>query len=323
MKLTALMVCINEEDYIYYALKSIYDVVEEIIIVEGAANHRFAPDAEERGVLSPRGLSGDNTYLEIQRMLDEDVDHKITVIRHGRADTVNTLRRIGLRSMHPDADYCLVVDADTLFKPEEIISLRSLVTTYPNIWMIASRELMFFLDFGHILTVGKKYLKLCNYLDTGLFWKYSTELEFRAQRPYWKNEKFEAKLQPLWDLRRYSRETPQCLFSITGVFQEFHYGWVHTPEKMEGHILRIAHAHINRAAAGDTTGHFPQFLPLVGKSDKEILSWYHTYHKIWTGLFDETVEEHLEEFKGAHPRIMKTHPYHGKSKKELGWNEGW
>ena len=85
--------------------------------------------------------------------------------------------------------------------------------------------------------------------------------------------------------------------------------------------MRWAHAKINAVIRGSQDEKLKRWCePIIGKSDEEILEYYRAYHKIWTGIYDETVGEHLEEFHGEHPEVMKKHPFYGKSKEELGWD---
>jgi len=323
MKLTVQMVVINEEDYVYFALKSIYDVVEEIVIVEGAARNRYGREAIEQGFLTEEGLSTDGTQAEIQRMLDEDADHKIKYIRYGWQQSVNDLRRHCHQNVSSNTDYCLILDSDAVYRPREIQCLRNLVIGYPSIWMIAAKELMFFLDLNHILTVGEDYLQMCNYIDSGLFWKYLPDIEILGQRPYRLGQKMELGLRRtrFQELKTLDKKGEKLyLFEPAGLFDILHFGWVHTPEKMERHILRWAHATRNLVARGGGDERMKRWCaPILESNDGEIMEYYQTYHKIWTGIYDESVEEHLEKFTGTYPVVMLEHPYYGKSAEELGW----
>lgn len=322
MKLTAQMVVINEEDYVYYALKSIYDVVEKIVIIEGAATNRFGKDAVERGFVLESGLSADRTHREINRILDEDVDKKIDYIQYGWTETVNNLREYCHSKVDEDTDYNLIIDSDALYKAEEIQRLRNLVETHPSIWMIAAKELMFFLDLNHILTVDQEHLQLCNYIDSGLFWKHLPNLKIFGQRPYYNSNKMESFLKrvSVQGLDKIQDEERLYLFEPNGVFDIFHYGWVHTASQMEQHILRWAHATRNMVRRGGGDERIKRWCtPILDSNDEEILEYYRTYHKIWTGIYDESVGEHLEIFQGEHPSIIRFHPYFGKNAEEMGW----
>ena len=323
MKITALMIVIDEAEYVYYALKSIYDVVDEIIIVEGASIRRFVEGGG--GQVTEEGLSVDSTKEEIERLIDEDIDHKVKYYQHGWVDNVGTLREICFSKVSLDTDYCLIVDADSVFHPKEIQGLRDWVDRYPNIGAIAVLELMFFWDFSHCLTVSPEKLELCNYMESGLFWKYLPDFVFVAQRPhqrpYGDSKNF---LESLFvvDQNDVEEHKDQMINLVApkGLFKSYHYGWVHRPEIMRYHILRWAHASLSTLREGKATESMKRWIvPMVGMDNEELWEYYQTYHKLWTGIFDETVEEHLEEFQGEHPPIMKTHPYYGKSKEELGW----
>lgn len=182
---------------------------------------------------------------------------------------------------------------------------------------------MFFLDLGHILTVGEKYLEACHYTDSGFFWKYLPNIEIRGQRPHWLRKKMELSLRRtrLYELELIDEEDEKLyLYEPIGLFDFYHFGWVHTPEKMEWHILRWAHATRNLVGRGGGDERMKRWCaPILESNDEEILEYYRTYHKIWTGIWDESVEEHLEEFIGTYPAVMLDHPYYGKSAEDLGW----
>lgn len=73
-KVVAGMIALNEQDYLRYCLESFYNIVDKIIIVEGA-EHSFHFAA------SPEGLSTDKTP-EIIREFVERPEHKIVWIRN-------------------------------------------------------------------------------------------------------------------------------------------------------------------------------------------------------------------------------------------------
>lgn len=319
MKLSAQMVVINEEDYVYYCLKSIYPVVEEIIIVEGADIQRHSKESVERCELTPEGLSGDGTYEQIQRMLDEDVDHKIQYLRKGWVSEMDEIRSICYDKVGKDTDYCVVTDADSLFHPDEILAVRELVETYPNIWAVASEEMMFFWDLQHYLTVAPNKLEYCHFADSSLFWKYREEFSIRGQRPFWQGDRLEIVLPRVASM---SGHTEQVNYHPTPPpLHAFHYGWVHTQESMEQHLLRWAHATCHLVRHGGGNPNMQQWCaPILESDDEEILEYYRTYHKVFSGIFDQSVGEHLEEFEGEHPPVMQEHPYWGKTIEEMGWD---
>ena len=291
--------------------------------MEGAARRRYGKEAVAHGLVTEEGLSVDGTQAEIQRMLDEDVDHKIKYIRHGWRKTVNALRVHCHQNISKDTDYCLVLDADAAYRPGEILCLRNLVIDCPSIWMIAMRQIMFFVDLGHILTVGEKYLEHCHYVDSGFFWKFLPDITINGQRPHRLRKKMEDDLRRTTrdELRLFDKRNENLyLYEPNGLFDFLHFGWVHTPEKMERHILRWAHATRNLVLRGGGDERMKRWCaPILHSDDEEVLEYYRTYHKIWTGVYDESVDEHLEEFTGTYPAVMLEHPYFGKTAEELGW----
>jgi glycosyltransferase involved in cell wall biosynthesis len=324
MKLTALMIVINEEDYVYYSLRSVESVVDEFIIVEGAAADRFGVNAVRDGILTGEGLSTDRTEEEIRRFMNES-RRDIKYRRLGWSENVNALRDQCLRLVDPDTDYCLVLDADAAFDDVEIAEFREILSRNPQIWMVETREFMFYLDFQHILTVSPEKLRFCNCIDSGLLWRYVPEVSMIGQRPYIDGTKMEELMQraSITDLKTVSNWA--CLLSgELGVLSSYHYGWVHSPKKIEQHLLRWAHAQIDLVKRGGGDEKLCQWCsPILKSSDDEILSYYQAYHKIYTQEFDSKVGEHVAHFEGRHPKIMESHPFYGKNKAELGWGGDW
>lgn len=323
MKITALTVVINEEDYVYYALASVVPIVDQFIIVEGVSRRRFAEDAVERGIVTQDGRSGDGTDEAIQQFILDYPNANVRYIHAGWVENVNALRQAALELVKPDTDWCLVVDADTMYDALEIRNILKIADPHPLVKMIAAKNLMFWLDMQHLLTVPENKLVHCKYVNSGFLWRYDPQLVMQGQRPYLNKRHYELdtiKVDPEY-IDQYSGTQSVYLFHPDGVFKEFHFGWVHSPKKVEAHLLRIAHAFLDTVKKGKRGPRENTFLPLLGKSDEEILDWYRTYHKIWTRLYDPSVGEHEEEFKGVYPEVVEAHPFFGKTREELGWND--
>lgn len=319
MKLTSLTVVINDEDYIYYAIKSIYDVVDQIIIVEGAAKPRFGPDAVKLGIITRQGLSGDRTGHEIEKLLAGDSEKKIKYIPYGWAETVNQLRQISLSHVLQDTDYCLITDADVVYKPKEINHLRNIVEKNPKIKMIACLYLMFFRSFDNILVVGDENLERCNYIYPNFFFRYTPEIYYQGQHPYIGEDQYVRLLRRI-TLDELNSNQDSYLFDKQGIFSAYHYGWARTQAKVEQHLLRWSQIILRKLSeGGGREGHWDYYLPLMGRSSEEILEYHRTYHKLWTNIFDAEVKEQLIPFQGTHPLVIHSHPYFGKSAEELGW----
>ena len=325
MKIVALMIVVNEEDYVYYSLKSIYDCVDEIIIVEGAALDMW----NNHNHFTPAGLSIDNTNKEIQRFIKEDTEHKVNYIQAGFQPTMNTLRNISLQSCPKDTNYCLVVDADQLYDRGQLKKVRNICTLYPNIKVVYGEQLMFFWDMQHILTVDRQHKKASGFHLPMFYFRYSPELRYFSEMSYQDHclgpgEWFHS--APLVSGEELPSKKGDVII-YPPLFQFWHFGWVKKKKELERHLLRFTGSQINKVKKmienkQELLGTDKTFwAPLIGKSDDYILEQAHFYHKLWTGVFDEKVEERLIPYEGEYPPIIKEHPYFGKSKVELGWEE--
>ena len=105
---------LNEETYVEYTLKSIYDFFEQILIVEGAT--RSALNA------SPDGLSTDRTAEIIQDF--PDPEKKIVFRQVGWVPSKRELRNMSLRlaDIRP-GDCFMIQDYDEIWKPEDYVIL--------------------------------------------------------------------------------------------------------------------------------------------------------------------------------------------------------
>lgn len=329
LKITALLVCINEEDYIWWALRSIYDVVDHIIVVEGVARNMW----NELHYFTPEGLSTDRTYDEIHRLIREmGRPEKIQYIQYGFANSLNTLRDISLQACPHDTDYCLVVDADHLYDANEIMNLCSLCENRPNIRNIYAEQLMFFTDMHHILTVSETFREHLGYYLPHFFFRYQPELKYYRESPHqahtlgpgeWLHPRLKVSVE---NLEFYDEDVAIW----PPIWKIWHFGWVRKGKRLEQHILRASWAQINRVEKQSKidpeklTGKDKQYwLPLVGKTDKEVLEWQRMFHKIWTGLYDEEVGERLLPYEGKYPLgdLIKQHPFWGKNQNWFGGGE--
>jgi hypothetical protein len=254
MKITALMTVINDEDYVWWALKSIYNAVDSIVIVEGTALDNWG----DLRHFTEKGLSTDSTFDEIMRFMnEEDPLEKIIYQRLGFVDTKNALRQRTLELCPKDTEYCLVADADHLYDEFEIRSLRGLCERYPNIRVVHGTHLMFFCDMHHILWVRKL-----------------PEMERHLMRTVWSH---------VIRAKRLLKEDPS---------------------KLTVEDRRI-------------------WVPLIGKTEEEILDQYHWHHKIWTGIFDPSVGETLLPYLGPYPLsgLIEKHPFWKKDREWFGLDD--
>lgn len=320
------MIVVNEADWVWWSLKSVYDSVDHIVIVEGVSKDTWM----EFDLFTPDGLSTDGTQEEIKRFIEqEDPDHKIEYAQVGFQDTIGALRDIALHLCPSDSDYILVVDADHLYDESQLRHVKFLCEKYPNIRTVFAEQLIFFQDMHHILTIGQEYLRPYGHHLSCFFYRYNPELRYKSEIPF-----FDHQLEPDGWLH------PQQEVSLTTLpkssddvavyppqFQFWHFGWMGRRESFERHLLGTTWRRILRIKwlqehdpekAKEIEGSY--WMQFVGMTAEEILDYHHLYHKIWTGLYDDKVDEKLIPYTGIYPLdgLIQTHPFWGKSRHWFG-----
>ena len=111
MKISAYYMVLNEEDWIDLSIKSIYDIVDEIIVVEGACNNA-------KFMANEKGLSIDRTEERIRNF--KDYNNKIKYIQKGFVNYMIDLKNECLNNLSKDCDYFIVLSGDEFYKKEEL-----------------------------------------------------------------------------------------------------------------------------------------------------------------------------------------------------------
>lgn len=114
-RIGVITIALNEDEYIDKSLRSIKDHpnIKKIAVVEGAVR-KFAHAATDDG------LSEDSTATKVYEVLFEENGHKIIYDRYGWAFDKSELRNRAIDLLGNSVDYVLVVDADELWKHEDI-----------------------------------------------------------------------------------------------------------------------------------------------------------------------------------------------------------
>lgn len=142
MKVYACYIVLNEADYLDLSIKSIYNAVDGIIIVEGA-------EKIIRNQATKEGLSIDNTTNIIKGY--PDYLHKIKYIQKGWVDWQGDLRNEYLKYLPKDTDWFLMIDGDELYKEAELnYALRIVQDMNFKFDVIAFNHVQFYRDIYHI-----------------------------------------------------------------------------------------------------------------------------------------------------------------------------
>lgn len=313
MYLTARILFLNEEDYLPYAIRSIYPVVDAIVIVEGCIR--------EYGMVSGRyteeGLSVDNSALIVRQIQEyEDPDRKVIFVQHGFASNYGVLANHAIDLIPRQTTHFLNVDADEIYSPQDIQSVKDLFEAHPRLCGVAVDRIHFYLDFGTVRK-NRKASKLGPIGGT-MFRKYYKEEYYPGKNaehnPFIGNQR----LMSLWfswhganikeGIDQANRAGNQYGISLRRrLIPQFHYGWVRHCEKMLERVMQT----YRRVDAYSGKNQYTEM------TDGQLAEHIQTYHPVWTGMLSDA--EELVPFEGEHPDVMKKHPFYWRKREKFGW----
>ncbi len=134
--------CYNEKDFIGYTLRSIYNEVDRIIVIDGAVKNRMENNAHQ---------STDGTIDIIRAFIkNHDPDGKVSFIQKDRAyESLEELKQTFLTAVS-DGDWILINDADEFYQPEDIRRLRRAIDYKPTATEFIPLFLNYWRDWGHV-----------------------------------------------------------------------------------------------------------------------------------------------------------------------------
>jgi hypothetical protein len=133
----------NEEEFASIVLASIYNEVDQIIVVEGAVENR--PNS------TPDGHSIDRTQEIIKDFIqNHDPEKKIVFISIKKPwKNLEELKQIFI-DVTNDGDWLIINDADEIYRPEDIKRVRRAIELHPHACEFIPIFLHFYRDFRHI-----------------------------------------------------------------------------------------------------------------------------------------------------------------------------
>jgi hypothetical protein len=123
LRIAALYVIYNEEDYIEYSLRSVYEEMDEIVICLTTGRPWFG---------SPR--KPDQTRNLIEGF--PDYNKKITLIT-GEWASEPIQRQAALEAVKSRCTHCLIIDGDEIYKQAHLRALKEIASRYPEIGQLA------------------------------------------------------------------------------------------------------------------------------------------------------------------------------------------
>lgn len=140
----------NEEEFALLVLRSIYDEVDKIIVIEGAVENR--PNSTEDG------HSTDLTVEIIQDFKENhDPENKVLVVSIRKPwKNLEDMKQTFLDMCVP-GDWIIINDADEFYRPEDIRRLRHAIQLNPYACEFVPNFLHFYGDFNHIAVPGPEW----------------------------------------------------------------------------------------------------------------------------------------------------------------------
>lgn len=283
MYYTARYGVLNEEDYIIPSIKSIYNCVDSIIIVENVL-----PFIEEK-YYTKTGSSIDNTVQLIKDFQEqEDVDNKIRFYQVGvieGEDPKGTANNIILDLINPDTDVFISIDGDELVKEEEINKAKLYFEEDPGLLAVKMKDLMFWQDFKHLLVFDNqppvtrmfRYQKDGRY--KGIFYRDKTG------RPV---------------------ENSDSIIDCCSFLNRYHFGWVREQSKIIEKRIRTLKGLINMPICSDSLKH------LINASNKELENEALLQCKLYTEEYNTFYNERVIEYKDDILPELIGHKFEGK-----------
>jgi len=142
-KIVQCIQCFNEEELIEYTLKSIYDAVDHIRVVEGAVGNQI--NATQDGHSTDRTVEIINNFME-----HNDPDGKVQLIQIDRPFKDLEEMKQKFLAYAIKGEWLLINDADEFYKPEDIELLRKAIELEPTASEFVPMFLHFYRDFQHI-----------------------------------------------------------------------------------------------------------------------------------------------------------------------------
>jgi hypothetical protein len=179
-KITFGIIILNGEPFTRYCIRSLYPHAHEIIIAEGACEGA-------RSVATPDGHSQDDT-LEILREIKrlEDAENKITIITaedEGHPDGFwpgEKHEQSRAYAKRATGNYLWQVDIDEFYKEEDVVTIRNILESNPDITAVSFKQIQFWGGFDYI--VDGWYLRRGMEEFHRLF-KWGAEFQYITHRP--------------------------------------------------------------------------------------------------------------------------------------------
>jgi len=294
MKYACCYIVLNEEDYIKYSLRSVYEFADQIIVIHGST--------EFANLVNSNGLSIDDTKKHITEFIThEDPQGKVEYYEVGKVKGKVELRNAYLDKVRNDIDWILVVDGDEVWRSDMLSQLRT-ITAELKLVHVMFPWWWFWGDFAHIHITDESYIK--NAKEFEKYLKFYDKDGNVARQGEYHERCFRAGLgfrhinshsvvsdQQGRDI--YIDAFYQSQRIITNSIKFHHYGYIKPKKKL-----------------------FEKF-EYYHKRDKAIDPTKHEYWDYLNGNSVDNKTKSIIAFSSTHPDVMLRHPYFGKNVNQL------
>lgn len=149
LSITVGIICLNSADTIKYCIGSVYDSVDEILIVEGAVEHYVENNPE---MVNEKGGSVDDTVDIIKNFNDKS--NKIKILSFDKIYS-NKQEMQNIIAENCSGDIYLKVDSDEVYKKEDLERIRSEFENDDDLWIFRYKFNHFWHNLENIAVGGQ------------------------------------------------------------------------------------------------------------------------------------------------------------------------
>lgn len=295
-RLIACLPVLNEADYIWWVLKSLYPACDKIIVAEGST--QWMPEKR----FNQMGLSVDDTGSIIKEFQEkQDPDDKVVHIKVGRVFEGSGSKYPWARNYVVDyiepGDLHLMCDGDEIYDPNDLFEIKEFMEKHQEFRQVSFECLMFWLTLHQLLRVKDvtDIQPRITRWEEGMYFEEEHRLVFKNGVAV----SFAAFKEGL------------CFNGLSKTAKNYHVGWVRENMKYVEKRCRG----LLKCKVTDTSARLA-YLKDFDRDD--IIFESVTQGKMWTKEYG--IGEYAEPYEGPWPEALKAHPWFHREEKDFNLN---